>query len=504
MSRTFVILVSLALLIFLRLPPPAVLAAAPPYPIVYGAGIGTNVSSAEFLDELTSLNDMYLFNNPYYSQSVLTTQRIQEIHTRLPQLKIFLHIFPSTMFDQKKLDSPIAKVSFSSQNTQAQFDNAWANHQDAFMKNANGEYVYNAIDPPIGDMWLKEEQGYLMDPSNSFYQNFLYSRIKYLITEIGYDGVYLDIMLSGFMKGMYYSRPAINGVPITDQQWKDKLIILYRALQDKRQNDLDPRMRNAFIFTNSVGGGKYTRGIKQYNIDLQTQGVQIENPFQDFTNMSIAKWKETVDLIKDITSLRNNQMRGWLHYHFTEGMTDRARCDQQSLFVYASYLLGNQSPDFAFLFLCKFTGNRIYTSNTLARIRLGNPSTQYQNLSSGLYLREYENGFALVNPTNSQHNWQTNRALKNAYNTTVYPANTAIPLPAHTGLVLLKEAPTNLPADLTEEDDTPGNQVNKTDYNLLLSDFGKTGSPGFLPADINNDGRVDVFDYNILVGTFGK
>ena len=47
-------------------------------------------------------------------------------------------------------------------------------------------------------------------------------------------------------------------------------------------------------------------------------------------------------------------------------------------------------------------------------------------------------------------------------------------------------------------------KVDITDYNILVSDFGKTGTPGFIPADINKDGIVDIFDYNILVGYFGK
>jgi len=37
------------------------------------------------------------------------------------------------------------------------------------------------------------------------------------------------------------------------------------------------------------------------------------------------------------------------------------------------------------------------------------------------------------------------------------------------------------------------------DYNLLVTNFGKTGTVGFIPADINKDGKVDVTDYNLLV-----
>lgn len=46
--------------------------------------------------------------------------------------------------------------------------------------------------------------------------------------------------------------------------------------------------------------------------------------------------------------------------------------------------------------------------------------------------------------------------------------------------------------------------VNIFDYNILLGDFGKTGTTGWIVADINKDGVVNIFDYNILLGVFGK
>ncbi|MEW5805300.1 MAG: hypothetical protein AB1721_01025 [Patescibacteria group bacterium] len=64
--------------------------------------------------------------------------------------------------------------------------------------------------------------------------------------------------------------------------------------------------------------------------------------------------------------------------------------------------------------------------------------------------------------------------------------------------------PASIPGDIIDEGDTPTDQVNIYDYNLLVADFGKTGSPGFIPADIIKDGRVDIFDYNTVVGNFGQ
>lgn len=45
-------------------------------------------------------------------------------------------------------------------------------------------------------------------------------------------------------------------------------------------------------------------------------------------------------------------------------------------------------------------------------------------------------------------------------------------------------------------------KVDIFDYNLLLVNFGKTGSN--LPGDLDNNDKVDIFDYNILLVNFGK
>lgn len=42
--------------------------------------------------------------------------------------------------------------------------------------------------------------------------------------------------------------------------------------------------------------------------------------------------------------------------------------------------------------------------------------------------------------------------------------------------------------------------VNNQDYQIFLSDYGKTGTV----SDINKDGKVNIFDYNILVTNYGK
>jgi hypothetical protein len=56
---------------------------------------------------------------------------------------------------------------------------------------------------------------------------------------------------------------------------------------------------------------------------------------------------------------------------------------------------------------------------------------------------------------------------------------------------------TNKPGDLNSD-----GKVDINDYNLLMANFGKTGTG--VVGDIDGNGKVDIFDYNILVGSFGK
>lgn len=59
------------------------------------------------------------------------------------------------------------------------------------------------------------------------------------------------------------------------------------------------------------------------------------------------------------------------------------------------------------------------------------------------------------------------------------------------------------PSLLLGDVDSDGD-VDIFDYNILLSMFGKAGSGGFHPADIDRNGSVDIFDYNKLLENFGK
>lgn len=64
-------------------------------------------------------------------------------------------------------------------------------------------------------------------------------------------------------------------------------------------------------------------------------------------------------------------------------------------------------------------------------------------------------------------------------------------------------SPSPIPSASAKPGDIDGNnKVDIFDYNILLTNFGKTDS-GF-QGDFDNNGRVDIFDFNILLTNFGK
>jgi len=79
----------------------------------------------------------------------------------------------------------------------------------------------------------------------------------------------------------------------------------------------------------------------------------------------------------------------------------------------------------------------------------------------------------------------------NEYRRISAPTPTVTPTPTAT--------PTPLPGDINKD-----GKVNISDYNILVTNFGKTGTAGFIPSDIIKNGKIDIFDYNVLVGNFGK
>lgn len=71
--------------------------------------------------------------------------------------------------------------------------------------------------------------------------------------------------------------------------------------------------------------------------------------------------------------------------------------------------------------------------------------------------------------------------------------------------ILCPVVTTPSPSPSTKAGDLNGdNVVNIFDYNIVLSNFGKKGTAGFILSDLIKDGVIDLFDYNALLNYFGK
>ncbi len=70
----------------------------------------------------------------------------------------------------------------------------------------------------------------------------------------------------------------------------------------------------------------------------------------------------------------------------------------------------------------------------------------------------------------------------------IYPYPTAIPTP---------QCPAN-------GDFNGDGKVDEFDYGIIIAHFGEEGIPGEVMGDANCDGRVDEFDYGIIIAHFGE
>jgi hypothetical protein len=84
---------------------------------------------------------------------------------------------------------------------------------------------------------------------------------------------------------------------------------------------------------------------------------------------------------------------------------------------------------------------------------------------------------------------------------TVGPSPSIIPSPSVVASASPVISPSPVPSVKLGDIDGNG-KVDIFDYNILLTNFGQSGTG--IQGDINNSGKVDIFDYNILLTNFGK
>lgn len=100
------------------------------------------------------------------------------------------------------------------------------------------------------------------------------------------------------------------------------------------------------------------------------------------------------------------------------------------------------------------------------------------------YLQVYQDDILFAN-TNPSVQEQFTKARTALLGTSFLPSPTTSSTPSQ---------PTDVSGDLNGD-----GRSNLFDYNILSTDFSKTGRPGFSRADINGDGVVDIKDFTVLI-----
>lgn len=442
---------------------------------------------------LNSIQPQYIFNQPFWYEFSPTD--IQSIHQSHPNTKVIryrsgIEVFDSTINDDSTWQDDFMKR----QNSAADWSDILNKHNDWFLKDINNKYINRKQD--TGD--ILSSGSYLIDPGNSGYQEWLFNWIKERLTVGKFDGIYLDLLYPAFPGGNY-SGPLKK----SDQDaWQLKVLSLVQYIQSHKQQI--PAIADKILIINGVGWGgtnfMSNNGL-QYITDTQTDGVQYEAFLID--SKDEISWKRDVDVLTSLSSLYSNSMRGWVNAKFDNGTEEFHK--KNAVFVLCSYLLGNNSPNFAYRYWGGIEGRSKWEASLEMNFNfmIGSPIELMKKIPGDIYRRIFANGIVTVNPTTKKqsfivYNYRTDPVLGHTYSW-----GETINMEPQTGIVLLRtssSSPPPLPVQIQGDFNSDG-KVNKTDISIFTYEFKKIGAPGWILADIDKNGKVDIFDYNVMFGS---
>ena len=136
--------------------------------------------------------------------------------------------------------------------------------------------------------------------------------------------------------------------------------------------------------------------------------------------------------------------------------------------------------------------------NNIGPIQSGNIQAQ-----SSLFVNASAGDFHLQSSATAAIDQGANLGITDDFDGNVRPVGSAPDIGAYEfgSAVIGSPSPTPPPGEIQGDLDKDGD-VDIFDYNILVGNFGSTSCGNI--ADINSDCNVDIFDYNILVENFGK
>lgn len=439
------------------------------------------------IDKIAQYKPKYVYNHSF--SYLLSPADIAQIKSVSPNTKVILYRSGVELFNPNGTtdwEYPWESFFANVQTSSADWQDIWQNHKDWLAKNAQGEYIHRQ------PLWAFKQPGvaYLANIGNAGYQQWLADWVKKRIRDDKFDGVYFDLMYPGYFNGGWTTKPVYNGQTITDDRWKTWQIELITRIRSELKKSQETA--NGILFLNAVlsvndflqqNGAQYLDATKPDAIYLDGWKIW-ENE---------SEWNQSVTLLQAICQLR---FCG-IGTHWDDNVTEE-ESEHLWHFTLSSWLLGN--PGNSTIILRTRIGDgsangkpKFYTwefFDFLQNVHLGAPQESFTKTNAGLYRRQFASGLVMVNPSSTHKSFLTGRAFTDVFTNQSYTAGSTITLSGRRGIVLVtQQSPTHNPADLTDEDDRPGDEVNVFDYNVLTAGFGTT---------------YDIFDYNILVGRWGE
>ncbi len=246
----------------------------------------------------------------------------------------------------------------------------------------------------------------LLDPRSPAVAEYQIRRARELLATSGYDGLYIDVLGTSPLSRGYVSAPPVN--PATRRHWEaDDWLEATVALGARITDAVRPRP----VLVNGLGSGAryFAPGAPSSQIlSTGTTGAVAESWLRDPRASlawypSEAAWRQDVDMLVD-GGRRRVSMLVMTKLWGPGSDTERAAW---SLFVVASYLLGQNASSH----LSILPDDQDSTAPVQSRAAdLGQPQGTYRK--RGVYIRTFERGVVLVNPTKATETVRFARAYR--------------------------------------------------------------------------------------------
>ena len=274
---------------------------------------------------------------------------------------------------------------------------------------------------------MKEYRWYLMNPSNNEWRNYFAGRVKDVLDNSEFDGVFLDdcwgtMPISPPTSWNWFTVPDDKIPKYIEENWNDWIIGMLKVVKNKIGNKLlvINCNRNPSVYIDYVDG-RLDEGF-------------VHGPWQSAIQFhSLNEWKEDVD------SLYEWEIRD--KYFLANAGIDKeaTKEDRQKfmMFCLSSYLLGANGPKSMFGFSPESYsykyGLEWYHPEYDRVTELGAPTGKYYlDLESSIYVRDFKNGKVLVNPSTTTHTI----TLDQNYKTLDGKEVSSITLNDHSGVIL--------------------------------------------------------------------